>query len=652
MALQYHIDHIYRENGKLILEGWSLNDQNLDKTVQFKVRKDHHSIPFELIEKKREDVYAALFPGKRADRKAGFLIRIPVDQKETCELSLHSGFRNTLHISLTPETVKNMKVREEQYRIAMEEENLKSHPEKPEVSYELWLKLNTLSDDKIQREKERKWNENAPLFSIVIPLYETDHDALKELLLSVMHQTYEKWELCLADGSHDDSLKKVIEEICGNDVRVHYQRLSENKGISENTNAAITIARGDYIAFCDHDDLLCVNALYEMADAIEKNPDADYLYSDSDNTDETSGLFFNAYFKPDFDPDLLRTVNYINHLSVIRKSFLDEIGYLRKEYDGAQDHDLVLRASEKTDHFVHVPEILYHWRATEGSTAAGMDEKSYASTAGRKAVLDHWHRKYPEIDVERVELNPVNGTYHTVFGFQNEPLVSVILIGDEVEECRKSIEKGNWKNLEFIHGKDISQAVEKAHGEYLLFVHTSLRMSGKDSIGEMVGYAQRKDTGVIGAEIFHEDGRIASAGILVGIKGSYANAFAGQNTKIMNTYFSRDSEVQNVSAVTDDVFMIRKDLYESMHGFDRAFEQEGKVIDFCFRCKNKGLWNVYNPYASFVTTEDQNDWKDQKRIVERYPDVIAEGDPFYNQNLSYEQTDFACRNPKRKPMVQ
>ncbi|MDO4647464.1 MAG: glycosyltransferase, partial [Eubacteriales bacterium] len=274
-----------------------------------------------------------------------------------------------------------------------------------------------------------------PLFSIVVPLYRTPLPYLKELIDSVVAQSYGNWQLCLADGSDNHQIQEFMKKNYSRDRRICYKLLEENTGISGNTNAALSMAVGDFIVFADHDDTLTPDALYENVKVLEANPEADFIYSDEDLTDEF-GEAYDPHFKPDFNLDYLRSINYICHLVVVKRSLYEQVGKLNPEYDGAQDYDFVLRCVEKAKDIHHIPKVLYHWRSHSGSTAGNGDNKQYAIDAGRKALEAHYERLGMETEVTYTGLTIV---YDTKYKVKGDPMVSVLIPNkdhvDDLDQC-------------------------------------------------------------------------------------------------------------------------------------------------------------------------------------------------------------------------
>ena len=332
--------------------------------------------------------------------------------------------------------------------------------------YQTWLKENRVTKKELNQQRKTVFQENIK-FSLVVPLYKTDKYLLKALVDSVLAQTYSNWELCLSDGSGADSpIRSILEEYQKKDPRIKVVFNEKQLQISDNTNAAIGIATGNYIAFADHDDTLAEEAFYQMAKEISQHPEAELIYSDEDIIDIRGNRLF-PHFKPDFNPDYLCCVNYICHLVVVKRTLLDRTGLLRPEYDGSQDFDFLLRCTEHTDSekIRHIPKILYHWRSHEGSTAGNPDDKPYAVIAGEKALAGHYERMGIKAEVEYTGCPVV---FRTRFVIEGDPKVSILIPNkdhtEDLNKCVTSIlEKSTWKNIQIIVIENNSEREETFH---------------------------------------------------------------------------------------------------------------------------------------------------------------------------------------------
>ncbi|MBR5135172.1 MAG: glycosyltransferase family 2 protein [Clostridia bacterium] len=531
-------------------------------------------------------------------------------------------------------------------------------------------------------------------FSILVPLYNTPLGFLKEMIASVRNQTYGKWQLCLADGSDSDHdyVGNYVKSL--NDDRIVYKKLEKNLGISENTNACIDLATGDYIALFDHDDLLHPSALFRIMQTVCET-DADFVY-----TDECTFLGKNpshivtAHYKADFAIDTLRSYNYICHLSVFSRHLMDHVGRFRPECDGSQDYDMILRLTERAEKIVHIPELLYYWRGHKNSTAQDIGSKPYIVNAAHKALADHLDRNNLNATVTD---SMIPSTYRIRYDIEGEPLVSILIPNmDHIETldvCIRSIfEKTTYDNFEVIiiennstkrHTFDYYSQLqeeypnvkvvtwkdkfnysainnfgfEHAKGDYVLLLNNDVEIITPDWIQEMLMFAQRSDVGAVGAMLYYPDDTIQHAGVILGIGG-----VAGHSHKMYPRnsygYMSRATIAQNLSAVTFACVMMRSDVYREVEGLDPAFEVAFNDVDMCMRIHKAGYLIVFTPYAELYHYESKSRGLEdtpQKvkrfnsevdRFKERWGKELEAGDPYYNPNLSLFREDFSFKNDK------
>ncbi len=564
----------------------------------------------------------------------------------------------------------------------------------PEEFYQIWINKNEPNEEELEKQKDTKFEIN-PKISIIIPMYNTPEKFFKELVDGLIEQTYPNWELCLADGSPEKNEK--LEKIYKKDERIKYKFIGENKGISGNTNAALELATGDFIALLDHDDLLPKFSLYEIVKCINKNPDVDFIYTDEDKFEELGGKRYDPYFKSDFAPDTLRANNFICHFSVFKKELMEELGGFRSEFDGAQDYDIILRMSEKAKKIIHIPKILYHWRVHALSTAkSGGTAKPYAYEAGIKAVQAHIDRI--GLKGEVVSGNTL-GTYKVNYEIKGNPKVSIIIPNKDyastLKVCLKSIKKlTTYKNYEIIvvennseeqktfdyydeiDGKDkikvvkypekgfnyskiINYGVANSDGEYIIQLNNDTELITPNWIEEMLGFAQREDVGAVGAELFYPDKSIQHAGIIIGIGGVAGHVFRNIPHG-MHGYFSKDAMIQNMSAVTAACIMASRKMYETVGNMDEKFEVAFNDVDFCLKIREQGKLIVYNPYVQFIhyesksrgfedTLEKQKRFKGEvERFQKKWEKILKNGDPYYNINLRLDNDQCAIKPEKVK----
>ena len=564
--------------------------------------------------------------------------------------------------------------------------------EEQTVDYAKWREGDFLTDKERQDQKKRKWKQPVKI-SVLVPAYRTPESYLRQMIESVQAQTYENWELCIADGSgKEGSLEKIVSQYAAKDSRIRYQLLDKNEGISGNTNAAIRMASGEYLAFFDHDDLLAEDALYEAARAIEEQK-AELIYTDEDKVRADLSEYFQPHFKPDYNPDLLCANNYICHLVVVKKELADRVGGLRKEFDGAQDHDFLLRITEQTDRIVHIPKVLYHWRIHKASTADNPASKLYAYQAGQKAISEHLKRLGLEAEVSQTK---DFGFYRVSYPVQGTPLVSIVIPNkdekDTLKACLESIkEKTTYPSYEIvivennsqtseifeyykeINGKDGIRVVtwkepfnyskinnfgfQYAKGDYVICLNNDITVITPSWIEEMLGYCQRPGTGIVGVRLYFPDDTIQHAGIIVGMGGCAGSLFVGMNRK-RTGYMHKAALVQDLSAVTAACMMVKREAFEAAGGFEESLAVAFNDVDFCLKVRRAGYLVVYNPYAELYHYESKTrgleDSPEKQRRFQseieymrcHWLDILKKGDPYYNRNFSLKDCNYSIKPRK------
>jgi len=532
-----------------------------------------------------------------------------------------------------------------------------------------------------------------PYISIVMPVYNTPVQYLKQAIDSVIEQSYPYWELCIADdaSSNDDTLQLLHTYIEKHD-RLHIIFRNSNGNISRASNSALELAKGEYVTFLDHDDVLAPNALLEVVKVINAVPDVKFIYSDEDKIDE-KGRRFNPHFKSGWNPDMFLSQNYITHLAVIKKAFLNEVGGFRVGYEGAQDYDLFLRLTAKLSakEIVHIEKILYHWRAFGDSTALDPKAKSYTSEAGLNALKDYFSHKN---ELVHVEMGMMPNTYKVSYPLLNEPLVSLIIPTrdryDILSSCINSIfEKTIYKNYEIIiidnHTTDpktlkyfdeltckyknirIIQynkafnyaainnfAVSHAKGELVGLVNNDIEIISDQWLTEMVQHALRPDIGAVGAKLYYDDDRIQHAGVILGIGG-----VAGHSHKYFKRdadgYFSRLKIIQNYSAVTSACLVIQRSIYEEVGGMNEVYLKVAfNDVDLCIKIRECGYRNLWTPYVELYHHESVSRGAEDNKVkqarfsgeMEYMRDTwkyALKKDPFYNSNLTLMHENFTIR---------
>ncbi|MDD4851196.1 MAG: glycosyltransferase family 2 protein [Gemmiger sp.] len=523
-----------------------------------------------------------------------------------------------------------------------------------------------------------------PVISIVVPLYNTPERFFRQMLRSVQRQSYPRWQLVLVDASDaaHPTPGKLARAAAGRDSRIFYQKI-ENGGIAENTTAGFALATGGYLTLLDHDDLLYPNALYECCQAIAAG--ADFVYSDeivlSANLKKLGGY----HFKPDFAPDYLRGCNYITHLAVFSRPLLDRVGAAEyKAFDGAQDHELILRLTEKAEKITHIPKVLYSWRGHAGSTAAGMEAKPYALAAGERAIDAQLARLGLPGKAERVPGAP--GAYQIQYELTGEPLVSVLIPNkdhtEDLERCLHSLyEKAGYPNFEVLVIENNSTlpateeyyralparypgcrvvryqggfnfaainnfGVGEAKGSHLLLLNNDIEILSDGFLRELLSYSQRPDVGAVGAKLYYPDDTIQHAGVLMGINGSAGHSHKSYPRSAVGDIY-RLVTTQNYMAVTGACLMTKTALYREAGGLDAEnFAVAYNDVDYCLRLWQQGLLNVFTPRAEAyhyesksrgldTTAENTARYEGEKqRFYEKYKRYIDAYDPYYNPHFN------------------
>ncbi len=714
--MKYKIDVVRIRENSITLNGWVIGKSPESKAT-FRVEDERRNpVKFKCVPTRRDDVSQIYFK-KSYDRDFGFDIRFPYERGRSYYLLIRCEGRQA-KIKYNEELIsrrssvahKRMeKIRDlmnmETVHVAMDfwkQHGLKALVVKSrhklqgldnDYDYGEWYELTRPSDEELEQQRKTVFNFE-PKLSIAIPAYRTPERYLREMLDSILAQTYTNWEVCIADGSpRGESLERVLRKYAEKDSRIRYQILGENKGISGNTNMAMEMARGDFLVLADHDDTLTPDALYEVVKAVNEHPGCQVIYSDEDKLDMDGKALFDPHFKPDFNPDLLTSVNYICHLFVVRMDLLEQVGRFRQEFDGAQDYDFIFRCTEKAESVYHIPKVLYHWRCHQNSTASNPESKRYAFEAGARAIMAHYERM--GIEAESVEKGVDYGIYHTRFKIQGEPLVSVVIPNkdhhEDLDLCIRSlIEKASYKNLEFVVVENNStkpdtfayyEKIQKefdnvrvvkwerefnysainnfgagfAKGEYLLLLNNDTEIIEPDCIQEMLGFCQREDVGIVGARLLYGDDTIQHAGVVIGFGGIAGHTFIGLH-KAENSYFHRAVCAQDYSAVTAACLMTKKSVFDAVGGLSEELAVAFNDIDYCMKVRQLGKLVVYAPYATLYHYESKSrGLEDTPEKIERFnrevavfirkwPEIIRNGDPYYNPNLTLRKSNFALRD--------
>ncbi len=569
-------------------------------------------------------------------------------------------------------------------------QQLKSYKSKMDA-YRVWVDTHTPSPEELEemRRDAEEW-QDPPLVSVVMPVYKTPPAFLEKAIESVKNQAYPFWELCIADdGSGDPGLERLLSKYAENDEKIKVRFLPRNGGISFASNAALEMAMGDFVALLDHDDELSPHALYEVAKVLRENPSVDMIYSDEDKLDP-QGNRCEPFFKPDWSPDLLLTQMYTCHLGVYRRSIVEEIGGFRSEYDGSQDYDLVLRFTEKTQRIHHIPDILYHWRMVPGSCAGEVDAKPFAQDAGKIALEDALRRRgikgsvlagyapgmyrvryeiaepHPKVSIiipNRDHVHMLKRCVSSIMEKTEYPHYEVVIVENGSREAstfsyyEKIVEEEKVSLLKYPEGEfNFAQinnwAVERTQGEMILFLNNDTEVISPEWLSAMVEHAQRPEVGAVGAKLLFPDDTIQHAGVILGIGGVANHEHMGLRDD-MPGYFGRPHAIHNVSAITAACMLVRRDLFQEIGGFDsKNLPVAFNDVDLSLRIREKGYWIVYTPYAVLYHHESSTRGKDDiwRERFQRETEYMLkrwgrelENDPFYNPNLTREETNFSVR---------
>ena len=548
-------------------------------------------------------------------------------------------------------------------------------------------------------ERERQKNtvfDRMVKVSVLTPLWNTPENFLREMIESVQTQTYQNWELCLADGSDDAHayVGEICREYAAKDSRIVYKKLEKNGGIAENTNRCLEMATGEFVAPFDHDDLLHPCVLYEYVKVInEKN--ADYIYCDEatfKNGDVNQMI--TMHFKPDYAIDNLRANNYICHFSMFDKKLLEGTELYRTKFDGSQDHDMILRLTDKARNVVHVPKLLYYWRQHAGSVSSGVEAKPYVVESARGAVADHL-RRHGFANFKITSTRAFETIFKITYEIIGEPKISIIIPNkDHVEDLRRCItsiiEKSTYDNYEIIVVENNSETreifayyeelannpavkiitykgdfnysainnlgVSEASGEYVLLLNNDIQIITVNWMEELLMYAQRPDVGAVGAKLYYPDKTIQHAGVVIGLGAHRTAGHVHYRQKRENLgYMGRLCYAQNMSAVTGACLLVKKALYEEAGGLDESFAVSLNDVDFCLKLRRLGYLNVFTPFAEAYHYESASRGSDMTgeaaarynaesaRFREKWKAELEAGDPYYNPNFSLDKSDFSLR---------
>lgn len=556
------------------------------------------------------------------------------------------------------------------------------------AEYDEWFNATKVTEEELERQRNTKF-EFAPMISIIVATFNTKEEYLKEMIDSVRNQSYSNWQLCIGDGSTNDSVEKYVKEHYGDDSRIVFKKLEKNYGISGNMNGALELVTGDYVGLFDHDDLLTPDCLYEFVASMQE-VHHDCVYSDEDKLNDKTKKFEDPHFKPDFSIDLLCSHNYITHFFVVNMDIVRKVGGMRSEYDGSQDHDFIFRCVEQANSVHHVPKILYHWRMHPLSTAMDPESKMYCYTSGKKAIESHFKRIGIDATVEMLP-RPLYGMYHCKYTVKDHPLVSILIPNynhkDLLKGCIESLMNVNtysnmeivivennsteqeifdyYKELEetysnvkviyyegdFNYSKINNYGVKYTHGEYILFLNNDTKVIEPDSIEDMLGVCQREDVGAVGAKLLYEDDTVQHCGVVVGYHG-YATAAFSLIDRNDFGYMGRPRVSWDVSAVTAACLMTKREIFDEVGGFDEDFKVACNDVDLCLKIRSLNKWIVEDVFSVWYhyesksrgledTPEKQARFQSEiARFQKKWPEILKNGDPFHNPNFDLDKGPF------------
>ena len=694
-------EHMLKGTDTLVVRGWAASDSR----VQVKLfDEEKKPLPVVVQRNSRQDV-SDLYKECAIDPESAFYAEVEHVQGKYVYLVMQDGKKNRVvhRIAVGKLQVFSAKVRKYEKKsleylrtnglqalVQKSVQKVRDVRNRP-MDYEKWLPRHLPGEEELRRQRNTRfpWS---PKISIVVPLYRTKKEYLQQMIDSVKAQTYQNWELCLSDGSGEKSpLTGILRAAAAAEPRIRVIENQEQLRIAQNTNAALAAASGEYVAFMDHDDMLCPHALFECVKALNQDRDTDLLYSDEDKMSVKGTRFFEPHFKPDFNPDLLRTVNYICHLFVARRAFLEEVGPLRPEFDGAQDYDLILRCTEKTGRIRHIPKILYHWRSHEQSTAENPESKLYAFEAGMRALSAHYERLGIPA---KVSMGQYPGLYRTWYEWEEKPLISIIIPNkdhvEDLERCIRSVEeKSVYRNFEYIivennsteqatfdYYKELEKKNERvrvvyyeggfnysrinnfgvsfAKGEYYLLLNNDTEVISPDWLWEMLGYCMRRDVGIVGARLYYGDNTVQHAGVVIGFGGIAGHCFV-QQPRESTGYCHRIICAQDYSAVTAACMMVKASVYAEAGGLSEDLAVAFNDVDFCLKVRSLGYLVVYNPYVELYHYESKSrgleDTPEKRErfareiaaVEEHWPKIFETPDPYYNPNLTLKSQDFSLK---------
>ena len=541
------------------------------------------------------------------------------------------------------------------------------------TDHQKWFEQHRATAQQLERMRnEARTFASQPLISIITPVFDTPVQRLEEAVESVLAQAYENWELVLIDdGSTEPHLLRVLPNLAGRDRRIALANLGKNEGISSASNRGLALARGEWVTFLDHDDVLEPDALFQLVQFLQTQPDANLIYTDEDKLGE--GGFEAPVFKPDWSPDFFFSYNYIGHLTAIRREIVQKAGGFRSEFDSAQDYDLFFRVIELTNRIHHIPRVLYHWRRSESSSSTSVRQKPEQLDASRRAIENHLKRRG---EPAHVAVDWRTHAFRVRRELSAPKRISIIITnyhGDEtLERCVQSLtSKTDYPDYEILivqsdkcpvapggvsgsphrllnfsglagYSAAKNCAARETNTPWLLFVDDRIEVIDPEWLTIMAEHVQRPEVGAAGARLLNPAGTIEHAGIVVGVNGTAQPAFRGFPAE--HPGMNRQLQVtRNCSAVSSACMLTRRDVFERTGGFDEHLSGALADVDLCLKIRCAGYLIVYTPFAKLYWHEqqpDKIDASDEAVMRQRWADALQR-DPYYNPNLSRESADFS-----------
>ena len=685
--IQFHIDNVeyFREQKRAVITGWVFSASDVEIKVsnkyctEYKIQKIKRADVAHHFNIERNDIGFSLEANFAKSVSNITLEFLDDEKKKSIKIKLFNRFA-----IFNSKSLYHFKTYSSQYGVlAAIKHTVGLFLHGPKSYSETKIDLNAqyqmfLKQEQYIHHTKVKYSYQ-PKISILVPVYNVPEKWLRVCLDSVINQTYNNWELCIVDDcSPNKNIIKVLEEYSQEDSRIKYYTREVNGHISAASNDALQMATGDYIALLDHDDELAPTALEEVIKKLNENQALDLIYTDEDKIDE-NGIRFDPHFKPDWSPETLLSMNYICHFTVIRRSLVKEVGGFNLGYEGAQDYDLFLRITEKTNNIYHIPKVLYHWRTLDTSTAKNMSHKDYAYYAGEKAIKDALKRRGLLGHV-----NQVGMVYSVDYDVIKQDKVSIIIptkdYADVLKVCLDSIyNKSTYSNFEIIvvnnnssesktfelfkeykekytnfkvmdnnikfnYSKLNNDAVNVASGEYLILLNNDIEIITPNWIELMLGYCQQSHIGAVGAKLLYPDNTVQHCGVTLGIGGvaGHLQKYAERNDF---GYYNRLVVPYNYAAVTAACLMVSKDNFIEVCGLDEKLEVAFNDVDFNIKLLQSGYYNVILPQVEAYHHESKSRGhedtpekvarfqKETKYMKDKWPQYLSR-DPFYNDNLS------------------